>query len=222
MPGATPRIERFGPRPSRTAPRSPPCGIRPCDPSSLRYSTLHAGLRKARRLLSRPPVRPRHAGARQGLAALRFARPGHPRGVRGHDRQRQDRVVPLTARGGGDRQGSRHRHRPEGRPRQPAAHLPRASARGLPALGQSGRCAPEGREHRGVRRPAGGTVEEGAGRVGRRRRSDRAAARRRRFRHLHAGQRGRVAGVDPAVALRTPRRRRRRMPSCSASGSRPP
>ncbi|MCK7492544.1 MAG: hypothetical protein MZW92_13870 [Comamonadaceae bacterium] len=35
-----------------------------------------------------------------------------------------------------DRRHPGHRHRPQGRPRQPAAHLPRAAARGLPALGR--------------------------------------------------------------------------------------
>ena len=69
----------------------------------------------------------------------------------GHDRQRQDRALPLPARGGGHRRRPGDRHRPEGRPRQPAAHVPRAAARGLRAVGQSGRGAAEGRERRRVR-----------------------------------------------------------------------
>ena len=70
---------------------------------------------------------------------LRLARSHHPRGLRGHDRQRQDRSVHRSARRGGARRGARHHYRPQGRHHQPAAHLPRLAARGFPTLDQPGR-----------------------------------------------------------------------------------
>ena len=63
------------------------------------------------------------------------------------------------------------------------------------------------------------TVEEGPGRVGPGRRADPAAARGRRLRHLHAGQHGGRAGLDPQVVRRAAGRRRARTPSCCASAS---
>ena len=59
--------------------------------------------------------------------------------MRGHDRLGQDR--PLRGRDRGSRAGRRalDRDRPQGRPRQPHADVPRAGARRLPALDQRGR-----------------------------------------------------------------------------------
>ena len=62
--------------------------------------------------------------ARRG-GALRLARPGDPRRLRRDDRERQDRALSLAHRGGRHRRRAGHRHRPQGRPRQPAPDLPR-------------------------------------------------------------------------------------------------
>ncbi len=159
-------------------------------------------LREARRLLPGPAVRPGEARTGRRLAAVRLSRSRHARRVRGHDGERQDRVVPVAARRSGDRRGPGDCHRSEGRPRQPHAHLPRASARGLRAVGQSGGRAAEGRERRRLRAAAGRVVEERPGRVGPGRRPDCAPPRVGRRRHLHAGERSRAAGVDLEIARR--------------------
>ena len=49
------------------------------------------------------------------------------RRLRRHDRQRQDRPVPGAARRSRHRRHPGHRHRSQGRPRQPAADFPRAA-----------------------------------------------------------------------------------------------
>ena len=74
------------------------------------------------------PVDPATRRGPRGAAALRFARPGHPRGLRRHDRQRQDRPLHRPARGGGDRRHAGDRDRSQGRSRQPAADLSRPLA----------------------------------------------------------------------------------------------
>ena len=71
------------------------------------------------------------------VAPLRFARPGHARRVRRHDGQRQDRPVPRAARGSRHRRRAGHCDRPEGRPGQPAAHLPRTSGRRTSSRGST-------------------------------------------------------------------------------------
>ena len=67
--------------------------------------------------------------------ALRLPGPDDPRRLHRHDRQRQDRALPVAARGGRHRRRAGHRHRPQGRHRQPAAHVSGPAAGGLPALG---------------------------------------------------------------------------------------
>ncbi len=72
-----------------------------------------------------------------GPGPLRLQGPGHARRLRRHDRQRQDRPVPLPARRGGHRRHPGAGHRPQGRPRQPAAHLSRAEAGRLRTRGST-------------------------------------------------------------------------------------
>ena len=86
--------------------------------------------------------------------------------LRRHDRQRQDRPLPGPDRGGRDRRHARDRDRPQGRPRQPAAHLPRPAPGGLPALDQRGRRRQGRRLARRLRQGAGRAVEEGPRRLG--------------------------------------------------------
>ena len=120
------------------------------------------------------------AAARQGRSApVRLQGPRHPRRLRRHDRQRQDRPVHRAARRGGHRRHPGHRHRPQGRPRQPAADLPRAARRGLPPWINEDEAARKGLSPGRVRRPTGGALEERAGRVGRGRRAHRPASARR-------------------------------------------
>ena len=140
----------------------------------------------------------------------------------GHDRQRQDRPVPRAARRGGHRRHPGHRHRSQGRSRQPAAHLPRAQAGGLPAVGQRGRRAPEGPLGGRLRAPAGRAVAEGARGLGRGRRAHPAPARRGRLRDLHARQQRGHPAVDPEVVRGARRRPSARTRSCCASASAPP
>ena len=115
-------------------------------------------------------------------------------------------------RGGRDRRHPLDRHRPEGRPRQPAADLPGAAPGGLPAVDQRGRCRQGRRLARRLREVAGRAVDEGPRRLGPGRRAHRAAARRRRLRDLHARQRRRPARLGPRLVraarrpLATPRR----------------
>ena len=72
-------------------------------------------------------------------AALRREGSDDARRLRRHDRQRQDRPLPRAARGGGDRRHPRDRDRSQGRPGEPAAHVPRAARRGLPPVDRRGR-----------------------------------------------------------------------------------
>ena len=106
---------------------------------------------------------------------------------------------------GGDRQHAGHRHRPEGRPGQSAAHVPDA-ARRIPPLGQRG-----GRAQRRASRPsstgrAGGAWRKGLAEWGQDGGADPAPPRGGGLRDLHARQHG---GLPVSVLGRSPRRRRR-------------
>ena len=160
--------------------------------------------------------------AQDGLHPLRLEGPGHPRGLRGHDRQRQDRPLPRPPRGGGHRRHPGHPHRSQGRPRQPAPHLPRPQARRLPPLGQRGRRAPQEPLGGRLRAPAGRAVAEGARVLGRGRRAHPAPARRGRLRDLHAGQQRGHAALHPASRSRPRRPPSGTTRSCCASASAPP
>ena len=128
-----------------------------------------AGLSRQAYDLQRPPRRP----------ALRLEGPRHPRGLRRHDRQRQDRArASALIEEAAHRRHAGAGHRPEGRPRQSAADFPSLRRRGLRALGRPGRRRGARPDAGGVCRAAGGTVEEGARRLGPGRRPHRAAARR--------------------------------------------
>ena len=136
---------------------------------------------------------------------LRLEGPRHPRGLRRHDRQRQDRPLHRAARGGRDRRHPRDRDRSQGRPRQPAADLPRARAGGLRGRGST-------RTTRGGRAStpddyAAQQAElwrKGLGRVGPGRRAHPAPARRRRLRHLHARQRRRACRSRSSSSFAAP------------------
>ncbi len=104
-------------------------------------------------------------------------------------------------RRGRDRRRAGHPDRPEGRPLQPAAHLSRPCARGLPPVDQRGGCGAQGVVAGRLREAAGRDLEEGPGRVGRGRRAHPADEGRRGFRDLHARLDGGPAGVDPEVVL---------------------
>ena len=145
----------------------------------------------------------------------------HPRRLRRHDRQRQDGPVPRAARRGGDRRHPGDRHRPQGRPRQPAAHLPepRGARTSRPWVNEDD-ARRKGVSRRRVRRAAGRAVEEGARRVGPGRRAHPAPARRGRLRDLHARQQRGHAGLDPQVVRRAARRPCATTASCCASASR--
>ena len=148
---------------------------------------------------------------------LRLARSRDARRVRRHDRQRQDRALPVAHRGGGDRRRPGHRDRPQGRSRQPAADVPQSVRRGLPPVDRRRRSQKAGPVDRRVRRRRSGEVGEGPGGVGAATDAHRAAAGRGGVRDLHAGQQRRPAGVDPQLvhgaAARGPRRCRRRWPN---------
>ena len=110
---------------------------------------------------------------------LRLARPDDPRGLHRHDRQRQDRPVPVAARGGGPRRHPGHRDRPEGRHRQPRAYFPAACGRTTSSRGST----PAKRRARASRvdefaAATAATLAQGARRVGRGRRAHPAVARR--------------------------------------------
>ena len=120
-------------------------GRRPRRPGSARdctYNRPHVRdrpLRKARRLLPREAVRPGDEHARQRAGPLRLQGPGHPRRHRRHDGQRQDRARPVADRRSGDGRRAGAGDRSQGRPRQPAAHVPEPRARRLQAVGRSRR-----------------------------------------------------------------------------------
>ena len=94
-------------------------------------------VRKARRLLPRRVFDAATNRTHRRAAAVRLARPDHPRGLRRHDRQRQDGPVPVAARRGRHRRHSGDLHRSQGRPRQPDADL---SAAGSPRTSTLGGC----------------------------------------------------------------------------------
>ena len=89
-------------------------------------------------------------------------------------------------------------------------------------MGRRRRGAAAGHDADALRGGAGGALEEGAGRVGPGRRAHRAAARRRRLRHLHARQPRRRAGLDPQLVCGAAGRgsRRRRAARASAPAAR--
>ncbi len=147
---------------------------------------------------------PRHAGR---AASLRFVGPRHARRDRRHDRQRQDRPRHRRDRRSGDRRHAGDRDRSEGRPRQPAAHLPATRAGGFRAVGRCRRGAPGRPDRRGVCRRRSGEMVEGPGRVGPGRRAHRAAARRRGVRALHAGQHRRAGRCRSSSRSRRPIRK---------------
>ena len=105
-------------------------------PEFSRYDSGHAGLREARRRSTSARSYDLAKKTRERRPApLRLAGPRHARRVRRHDRQRQDRALPVADRGGRDRRRPGDRDRSEGRPLQPAARRfptlrPRTSARG--------------------------------------------------------------------------------------------
>ena len=198
------------------------------------YDPAHAGLREARRLLSGQVVRPREEEAARRPPPLRLARPGDARGLRRHDREREDRPLPVAHRGGRHRRRARDPDRPEGRPLQPAADVSRSRARGLPSVDQRGRRGAEGDVSGRIREAAGRALGEGPRRVGSGRRADPAAPGSRGLRDLHAGLLGRASRLDPEVVRgasggrRATTKRRcasacpRRRPGCSRSrASRP-
>ena len=118
----------------------------------------------------------------------------------------------ASARGSGDRRNTRHRDRPQGRPRQSSPHVPRARRERLSPVDRRVRSRPRRAHRRRAGASRGRDVAKRARGVGSGRRAHRAAAICRRHRDLHAGEpcrapaRGaRVFGRSP---LRDPRRRR--------------
>ena len=93
---------------------------------------------------------PRRAGP------LRLARPGDARRVRRHDGQRQDRALPVADRGGGHRRRAGHRHRSQGRSRQPAADVSRLAAKDFRPWIDEDEARRAGQDARRVCRAAGG------------------------------------------------------------------
>ena len=89
---------------------------------------------------------------RRRPGAVRRPRPHHARGHRRHDRQRQDRPWHRLLEEAAHRRHPGDRDRSQGRPRQPAAHVPRAARRGLRAVGRRGRGARAGHRRRRARR----------------------------------------------------------------------
>ena len=183
------------------------------------------GLREARRLLPRPPVRSRdQAGERRRSLLYDSQGPRHPRRVRRHDRAaaRPGSASALLEEAR-DRRHPRDRHRPEGRPRQPLLTFPELRAGGLRAVDQRGRRAAEGRRRRRrtprSRRSSGGRGWPTWGQDGARIRRLRDAA---DVVVYTPGQHGGAAGLDPQVVRRAPPARSATTRSSSASGSRPP
>ena len=160
----------------------------------------------------------------RGTPSLRLEGPGHPRRLRRHDRQRQDRALCIgSARGGGDRRHPLHRHRPQGRPGRPDAHLPRASGPRTSVPGST--------RKRPARRASRRTISPSSRpKCGRRvwPIGDRTPARiqrlqgRRRLRHLHARLQRRPAGEHPQVVRRACPGRHATTPKLCATASTPP
>ena len=149
--------------------------------------------------------------------ALRLEGPRHPRGLRRHDRQRQDRPVPRAARGGGASTASRPSLiDPKGDLAESPAHLPRAARRRISRRGSTRTTrASKGLAPADYARAAGRAVDEGPRRVGPGRRAHPAPAGRGGLRHLHAGQRRRASRSRSS----SPSRRRRRRSATTASSS---
>ena len=164
------------------------------------------------------PVDRGDGGDCAGAAALRLARPGHPRGDRGHDRQRQDRARHRAPRGGGDRRRAGAGHRSKGDLANLLLTFPELRPGRFRALdstwttpaaraSRSGRWRPSRRRSRGARgSPTGARTASGSARL-------REAA---EFAHLHAGSaagpgrsRSSPRFAAPPAALR---RRRRPVP----------
>ena len=155
-------------------------------------------------------------------APLRLEGPGHARRLRRHDRQRQDRPLPRAARRGGDRRHPGDRHRPQGRPRQPAAHLPRAARRRTfaPWVNEDDARARGPRAGRATPRQQAERWKKGLADWGQDGDAHPAAARRGRLRDLHA--RAATPGMplsDPQVVRRAAAGDPRRRASCCASAS---
>ena len=160
----------------------------------------NAGLREARRLLPGAPIRPGQQGSEGGPPPLRLQGPGDPRGLCGHDRERQDRAMHLIAGGGRPGRRTGHHHRPQGGHGQPHADVPGAAQGGLPALGERGGRPEERPLPGGLCRQAGRHLEERPGRLGRGRGPHPAPARCRRHDHLHS----RAAVLEPRSRSSSP------------------
>ena len=178
-------------------------------------------LREARRLLPGEALR-RRRGSRHGRdVPLRLEGPDHPRRVRRHDRQRQDRTLRHPPGRGGDRRHPGDRARPQGRSRQPAADFSEAGRGRLPSLGGCVGRRSRGGVSRRPRRLDRGAVAKRPRRMEPGRRPDRAAAARGRVRYLHAGQLRRAAARSPVFFRRPaawPARRLRWIPGTRERG----
>ena len=161
-------------------------------------------------------VRPRGQAARAGLAPLRLEGPRHPRGVHRHDR--------AAARPASASRSSRRRDRRHPRARASTRRatsgiccltFPELARRGLRAVGQRGRRAPEGARRDAYAAQQAELWRKGLADVGRGRGAHPAAPRRGRRRHLHARQH---AGLPISIlesfarAAAGDRRRRGRLP----------
>ena len=134
-----------------------------------------------------PPCRTTRSLAFSTWAAIRRRRQAAPmtvrllydsqgsddaRRVRRHDGQRQDRLCLALLEEAGDRRHPGDLHRPQGRPRQPAAHVSRPAPARLPTVGRRGRSAAQGPHRRSsYAAQTGRAVEEGTRRLGPGRRS---------------------------------------------------
>ena len=123
------------------------------------------------------------------------------------DRQRQDRPGHRPDRGGGDRRHPGDGHRSQGRPRQPAADLPRAGA-GRTSRPGSTRTRPRRQgatRPTSTRSPPGRALARTAWPSGARTASaSRACATAADFADLHAGQRRRAAAVGRCSRSQAP------------------
>ena len=168
-------------------------------------------------VLPGPPLGPEGRQAPGRPRPLRLAGPHHPCRDHRHDRQRQDRPRHLAARGSRPRQGAGHRHRPQGRPRQPAADLPRAASGGLRALGgraggRGGRARPCRNSPPARRRPGARALPTGA----RARTASRGCGRRRTSRSTRRAAR---RDCRCRCSARSMRRRRRCAQTPTSTGS---
>ncbi len=168
--------------------------------------------------------RPYDLAAAEGAgrpAPLRLEGPGHARGLRRHDRQRQDRPVPGAARRGGASTASRRSlidpkgdlanlllTFPELEPEDFRPWIDEDDAR------RQGPVAPTSTPRQQAELWQKGLADWGAGR-----RAHPAAARRGRLRDLHARQQRGHAALDAEVVRGPAARHPRGRASCCASGS---